>query len=153
MLLLWSYTFIYNLSLVVLFSTLFQIININLKTLYSFSSLGSTNIFTKFLLLSFFSMAGVPPFLGFFSKLFIVILLLNSNFFVLFSIFFVLFFTGLYFYMQNIRFLNSTTPSTLVYPKELNLKLPLIYYYLVYPITFFLIFGFFFIEDLFLLFT
>jgi hypothetical protein len=55
--------------------------------------------------------------------------------------------------MQNIRFLNSTASSTLVYPKELNLKLPLIYYYLVYPITFFLIFGFFFIEDLFLLFT
>ena len=150
-LLLWSYTFIYNLALLVVFATIFQVINFNLKTVYALSNFGATNVFTKLLVLSLFSMAGVPPFLGFFSKLFILLLLFNSNFFLLFSFFFILFFTGLYFYMQNIRFLNTTASASFSYPSNQNLRLSTLYFILTYPTAFFLVFGFFYIEDLFLL--
>ena len=153
LLLLWSYAFIYNLSLFALFGTLFQILNSNFKTLYSFSSLGHSNIFTKVLLVSLFSMAGVPPFWGFFSKLFILLLLCNSTFFLLFAFLFVLLFVGLYFYMQNIRFLNMVGPVTTPYASELNTRLAPLYFYWIYPTIFFLIFGFFFTEDLFLMFS
>lgn len=153
LLLLWSYTFIYNLSLLILFSTLFQLTNNNFKTLYSLTGLGSTNVFTKALLVSLFSMAGVPPFLGFFSKLFVLLLLFNSTFFLLFPFFFILLFAGLYFYTQNIRFLNSTSQAQTQYVINLNLRLLPFYFYILYPTIFFLTFGFFFTEDLFLFFS
>ena len=86
-LLLWSYVFIYNLALFVLFTTIFQLSLTNFKTLYSFTHFKGTHVSTKLLIVSLLSMAGIPPFVGFFSKLFILILLLNSNF-VLLSFFF-----------------------------------------------------------------
>ena len=56
-------------------------------------------------------MAGVPPFIGFFSKLFILTLLTNNAFTLLYTFFFVLLFIGLFFYIQNIRFIHSTNSS------------------------------------------
>jgi len=53
---------IYNVSLVLMFSTLFQFVNIDYKTLNSFSMLGTNNFYNKVLVLAIFSMAGVPPF-------------------------------------------------------------------------------------------
>ena len=79
---------IYNFALYTVFLTLFQFVHRNYKTLYSFLDLGSSNFFSKVLIMSLFSMAGVPPFLGFFSKIFIFSLLCNSNFFILFPFFF-----------------------------------------------------------------
>ena len=142
---------IYNISIFLFFTTLFQFISFNTKTLYSLSDLGNTNVFTKILLIVLFSMAGVPPFLGFFSKIFLFLLLFNSNFFILFVFFFTLLFTGLYFYIQNIRFLNSTNSSTFYFPSELNLRITPLFFYVSYPLLFFLLFGFFFTDDLFLL--
>ena len=143
-LLLWSYVFIYNLALFVLFSTLFQLSLTNVKTLYSFTHFKGTHVTTKLLLLSLLSMAGIPPFVGFFSKLFILILLLNSNFALLAFFFFTLLLTSLYFYIQNIRFLNASSSSNLPFVISLNLRTSPIFYYLAYPIFFFIMFGFFF---------
>lgn len=148
--LLWSYMFIYNFALFALFTTFLQISNFNLKTLYSLSDLGATSTFTKVLMIALFSMAGVPPFWGFFSKIFIFLLLLNSNFGLFFGLFFILLFTGLYFYIQNIRFLNPTSGSHFIYDSELGIRQLPLYYYLTYPVLFILVFGCFFTEDLFL---
>jgi len=52
---------IYNISLFTLFFTLFQLTNLETKTLFSFADLGSSNLFTKILSLTMLSMAGVPP--------------------------------------------------------------------------------------------
>jgi len=150
--LLWTYMFIYNLSLFVLFWTLFQFTNFNTKTLFSFSDLGSTNILTKILLITILSMAGVPPFWGFFAKIFIFILLCNSYFFVLFPFFFTILFIGLYFYIQNLRFLNASTPSNFQAISDVQLRVTPIFYLFTYTFLFFLLFGFFFTEDLFLFF-
>jgi NADH:ubiquinone oxidoreductase subunit 2 (subunit N) len=100
-----------------------------------------------------FSMAGVPPFIGFFSKLFIITLLINNYFFLLYSLFFVSLLMGLYFYVQNIRFLYSTNLKTLNYPFVENERHILIYYY--YSITTLVMFllGMFYIDDFLLLVT
>jgi NADH:ubiquinone oxidoreductase subunit 2 (subunit N) len=54
---------------------------------------------------SLFSMAGVPPFAGFFSKLLLVTFLTSSNLFILYTFLFIILFISLFFYMQNIRYL------------------------------------------------
>lgn len=149
--LLWSYMFIYNLSLYVVFSTLFQFVNSNYKTLYSFLDLGSLNFFSKVLVISLFSMAGVPPFWGFFSKIFIFTLLSTSNFFILFPPLFILLFISLYFYIQNIRFLNSTNGFNFTPIHEITTRVVPIYYYLTLFFLFLITFGIFYTEDLLLL--
>lgn len=153
LILLWSYMLIYNLSLFLIFSTLFQFLHSEMKTLQSFNNISSNNFFNKTLVISLFSMAGVPPFWGFFSKLFIFTLLCNSNFFILFPLFFLILFMGLYFYMQNIRFLNSTNHSNFYAISELNTRTVPLYYYVTLIILFFLVFGFIFTEDLILFIT
>ena len=130
-------------------------INSNFKTLHSFTgfSLNPFYLFTVTVLL--FSMAGVPPFIGFFSKLFLIVLLTNSNFFLLYSIFFITLFLGLYFYVQNIRFLHTTNHSTVsyIYTPSFNERSNITYYYISITILLFIILGFSYIDDLLLIFT
>jgi len=112
--------------------------------------IGTNNFYNKVLILAIFSMAGVPPFWGFFSKIFIFILLCGSVFYILFPSFFLLLFVGLYFYIQNIRFLNSTNGSDFQPIIELNTRNVPIYYYLTIVLTFLIVFGFMFTEDTFI---
>ena len=99
-------------------------------------------------------MAGVPPFIGFFSKLFILTLLTNNAFFVLYAVFFVVLFLGLYFYVQNIRFLHSTNHSQIAhsYFAGSERATPVFYYFTVVVLTF-VVFGTVYVEDLLLVFT
>lgn len=151
--LLWSYMFIYNISLVLIFSTLFQFVNIDYKTISSFNLIGIYSFYNKVLIISIFSMAGVPPFWGFFSKIFLFILLCGSTFYILFPVFFLLLFIGLYFYIQNIRFLNATNGANFQPITELNIRNVPLYYYLTITLSFFLVFGFMFTEDTFVIFS
>lgn len=148
--LLWSYIFIYNLSLLPLFAVLFQLTVSNIKTFNYFSTVGLSYILTKIILLSFLSAAGIPPFAGFFSKIFIFSLLCNSNFSILFPLFFILIFTGLYFYMQNVRFLNTSNVQNSNIQFDKTNRIVLHFYYLVLPNAFLLIFGYLFLDDLFI---
>lgn len=148
-----TYLAIYNLTSFLLFTTLLQFINTKLTTLFSLNILHQSNLFTKVLSLSLLSLAGVPPLLGFFSKIFVIILIANSHFFLLFPPFFILLFTGLYFYIQNIRFLHSTTSHTTVHLTELSFRISLVYLYFTMIVTFILIFGFIFIDDLLMIFS
>jgi len=147
---LFFYVIIYNFSLIVFFWTLNQFINSNSKTLYAFADL-KYNFFLVFVItILLLSMAGVPPFLGFFSKLLILVSLININFFLLYIFFFSLLFFGLYFYVQNIRFLySSSSNSQLNYAFLPFIRLQLAYLYFTYSISFILIFGFYFFEDIF----
>lgn len=94
-------------------------------------------------------MAGVPPFTGFFAKLFILLLLSNSSLFLLYSLFVILLLTGLYFYVQNLRFLHSSKSSNTNLPNLLSYQLSdtNFFNYLVL-IHFFIIFGFVLLDDL-----
>jgi NADH:ubiquinone oxidoreductase subunit 2 (subunit N) len=149
---LFIYMFIYNLSLIIIFWTLFQFISFNFKTIYSFSDLKFNFYFVTAISITLFSIAGVPPFLGFFSKLLILISLLNSGFFFFYIFFFGLLFFGLYFYLQNIRFLYSTGFAKMNYSHNSNLRISSLYFYLTFFFIFFLIFGFSFMDDLILFF-
>jgi NADH:ubiquinone oxidoreductase subunit 2 (subunit N) len=145
---LFIYMFIYNVSLVIIFWTLHQFISFNFKTIYSFSDLKFNYYFTTVLSIVLFSIAGVPPFLGFFSKILILILLINSNFFFFYIFFFGLLFFGLYFYLQNIRFLYSTGVGKLNYAHSSIMRSSSLYFYITLFLVFFLIFGFAFMDDI-----
>ncbi len=149
---LFSYMFIYNFSLIIIFWTLHQFISFNFKTIYSFSDIKFNFYFATLISIVIFSIAGVPPFLGFFSKLLILLSLINSSFFFFYIFFFGLLFFGLYFYLQNIRFLYTTGTSKISYTDVFNLRAVPLYFYITTIITFFLIFGFAFMDDFLLLF-
>jgi len=96
-------------------------------------------------------MAGVPPFIGFFTKLFIIILFINGSFSLLFVLLLILLLVGLYFYVQNIKFLHSTNMDNFNYIYVGNERVVIIYYYYSIFILLLLILGVFFIDDLLLL--
>jgi NADH:ubiquinone oxidoreductase subunit 2 (subunit N) len=152
--LLFTYMFIYNTSLVTLFWTLFSIITTKFKTLHSFSGFSFNAFYLTLITILLFSMAGVPPFIGFFSKLFILTLITNNSFTLLYTIFFVVLFIGLYFYIQNIRFLHSTNNGELnyTYVSSNERIVPAFYYSTILVLTL-VIFGAVYVEDALLLFT
>ena len=152
--LLFTYMFIYNTSLITLFWTLFSVVTTKFKTLHSFSGFSFNSFYLTLTTILLFSMAGVPPFIGFFSKLFILTLITNNSFTLLYAIFFVVLFIGLYFYIQNIRFLHSTNSGELNYTYLTNNErlVPVFYYSALLVLTL-VIFGAIYIEDVLLLFT
>jgi NADH:ubiquinone oxidoreductase subunit 2 (subunit N) len=148
----YSYLLTYNLSLFIFFWTLQQFINTNFKTIYSFNDLRLNFFFTTILTLILFSIAGIPPLIGFFSKILILLLLLNSNFFFLYIYFFGLLFFGLYFYVQNIKFLYSIGKGKIDYSYYEFLRKISIYYMFSFLLIFLLTFGFLVMDDLILYF-
>ena len=145
------YVLIYNMSSLLLFFTLIQVSDRNIKTLFSFSYLNVSNIYTKFLSLVMLSLAGVPPLLGFFSKVFIFILVSSAQLISLFIPLFILLFGGLYFYVQNLRFLNSTNASIEYAQLTSSIRNNTTYFTYALPIVFVIVFGICYIDDLILL--
>ena len=151
--LMFTYMFIYNMSLILLFWTLFTTILTRFKTLYSFNSFYFNSPHLLIITILLFSMAGVPPFIGFFSKLFILVLLTNNSFFLLYFLFFPILLIGLYFYIQNIRFLHSTNAQSITTQFMFNEKVNLSYLYFSLWFLTLLVFGIFFVDDILLFFT
>lgn len=151
---LFTYMFIYNTSLITLFWVLFSTVLTQFKTLHSFNSFSFNSFFLIAITILLFSMAGVPPFIGFFSKLFILTLLTNNAFFLLYAVFFVILFIGLYFYVQNIRFLHSTNQNELSYQYFIQNErsVPLFYYSTIFILTV-IILGLLYVDDILLIFT
>ena len=152
LIILYTYLLTYNLSLIILFWTFHQFIILNFKTIYSFNDLKLDFFFTTVLTLILFSIAGVPPFIGFYSKLLILLLLMNSNFFFFYIFFFGLLFFGLYFYIQNIRFLYSTAKGKIDYTHLEFMRKTSLYYMYSFVLIFVLIFGLILMDDIILYF-
>jgi len=72
----------------------------------------------------------------------------------LYAVFFVVLFVGLYFYIQNIRFLHSTNHNSLAYQYMLTNErsVPTFYYFTITVLTV-VILGTVYVDDLLLLFT
>lgn len=146
----YSYVFVYNFSVLFMFFTFLQIIMIGFKTLYSFNDLKFNAFLSTTMTLTLFSMAGVPPFMGFFTKLLLLIAAINSKFVFYFLFFFILLFLGLYFYLQNLRFVYSTgqrIKNAINYAMQLNMRTPIVYVYYSCISSFYLLFGFLFLDD------
>lgn len=144
------YTLIYNISLLLFLTLIVQLSNNSLTTTFYLYKLPQESFFTKIFLITLLSMAGVPPLLGFFSKVSIFVVLTNSNFFILFPIFFILLFNGLYFYLQNARLIltnASESDFSLLYITNSNVRFSSTTGLLSLLIVFVLITGPALIED------
>ena len=142
------YMVIYNISLISLFWVFFSIILTKAKTLYTFSYFSYNPFYIFLISCLLFSMAGVPPFIGFFTKLFVMLLIINNNFFIFYFLFFILLFVGLYFYIQNIRFLHNTNKRNLSLIFFLNDRKNIVFYYFSIYIIIVFLFGFIYIDDI-----
>ncbi len=143
------YIVIYNYSLIVLFNILYSKILTNQKTLNSFSfyKYDSFSLFSLTLVL--LSLAGVPPFTGFFTKIFILLLLVNSNFFLFFFFFTIFTLASLYFYLSNIRYLYSSKNNTIAHPNLYSSEIVSTNFFnITLILVFFLVFGLFFLDDI-----
>ncbi len=149
---LYIYMFIYNCTLVSIFFILMSSLLSNLKTIYSFSNYSFDSFFLLSLSIFLFSLAGVPPFIGFFSKLFLLNILANSSFTLLYCLLFIILFLGLYFYIQNLRFLHSTNYGSLSFSYILNERKSVWIYYYILFMSITISFGFIFIDDIILFF-
>ena len=144
------YMVVYNLALALFFITLNQLANNSFTTTFSLYNIPQGTYLSKNLMISLFSMAGVPPFIGFFSKVSIFVILANSFLFLLFPIFFILLFSGLYFYIQNIRLILTSHNRLLqgkLYNYDLALRHPYLVNFVSYLICFVLLFSLFILED------
>ena len=129
-----------------------SVLTLKLKTLYAFNnfSFSSYNIFLITVIL--FSVSGVPPFAGFFTKLLVFILNIANSFFLFYTLFFVIVFLSLYFYIQNIRFLHSTNYQTNQVSYVGNERLILTFSYLSIFLLIILISGFILFDEISLIF-
>lgn len=141
------YMFIYNLTLIGIGWILQSTHCLRIKTLHSFGAFSFEGFYLFSLTIFLFSLAGVPPFMGFFNKLYLMSFLVNNSFFLFYSILVVLLLIGLYFYMQNLRFLHSTNYKRVQKPFLLNLRLSIGLCYYLIVLVFILLFGFKFIDD------
>lgn len=144
--------FVYNISLLFFFWTLMQFNSFKINTINSLVDIKSNNFFLIIITFIFFSIAGIPPFLGFFSKILILIILLNSNFFLLFIFYFIFLFFALYFYLQNLRFLYSTTKTKLNFFFIHTFVLSNIFIFCAFTFLIVVLFSFLFFDDLLLFF-
>ena len=140
------YIFVYNISVTGLFSLIFFYDNLSLKNLSSLSTLDKSAR-RYLLMLHIFSIAGLPPFIGFFAKINLLTLGSYSSF-LLFSFLTPLLFATMFFYIQNVRFLlnpTSTEPVISFYtPIKNSFWLSSVQVFL----GFFSIFGIFFFDDI-----
>lgn len=143
---------VYNLGLALLFATLNQVLTVNFTTTHSLAKLPVGSSLVKSLLVAMFSMAGIPPFLGFFAKLSVFVVVSNLYMFVLFPFFFLLLFSGLYFYIQNVRLILASPRDSVaggLYPRGLGVRRVVHLEVLSYFLSAVLVMGFVFLEDIF----
>jgi len=151
---LYLYMFIYNLSVIGLFWVFFSFVNSDIKTLYSFSLFSFDSFHLFFITVLIFSLAGVPPFVGFFSKLFLLNILINKNLYYLYFLLFVIILVGLYFYVQNVRFLHSSnSKNTSKIYWHGSEKVQIIFAYFALISAFIIMNGVVYLDDLLLVFT
>lgn len=107
-----TYLLVYNYTLLLLVTAFLdkEISNITSLNLILSSNdrLNFTNLISS---LALMSMAGVPPFVGFFTKLFIVVSVMTNSFVYVIPFMVLILLLGLYFYQQNIRYILSSSNS------------------------------------------
>ena len=145
--------FLYNMTLFVLLISIVTNLLPKNKTLFSMSSFSFDPSLLLIITICLFSMAGVPPFIGFFSKLFILNIILNAGLFLLYFLLFVLLFAGLYFYMQNMRLLHSSKLTNSTKPHINNERISVMPLYVSIYTLVILISGLTYVDDILLYFS
>lgn len=144
---------IYIILTVAIFLFLFIVDNRTFNFLNNFKLVqGVMGIFIG-VVLCIASMAGIPPLLGFVGKFCLFIYLLSVESYFLFLIFLMVNFFALYFYIQNFRFMVSKTTNYTY--SGFKFSFALNEWYVFFSVLLFVLnlFGFLFIEDIFLVFS
>lgn len=97
--------FVYVSTLVFFFSIFFMFDTRLFRTLSEYKFFKTNSFINSTLVVVFFSLAGVPPFLGFFGKFLVFLTIFASSHFFYFLIFLIFNLFVIFFYIQNIRFL------------------------------------------------
>jgi NADH-quinone oxidoreductase subunit N len=118
------------------------------KSLNQFKEFNSYNFLMYTLVFSLLSMAGIPPLLGFTGKFLAILFLTLKSQYILIIIVTVLNIFGMYFYIQNLRFVVKKTKSSILNYKNyyININYSLTLNAIV--LNFFNIFGILFLSDL-----
>jgi NADH-quinone oxidoreductase subunit N len=147
--LIYFYLTVYNISSIFIIWTLQTLGYSNNVSLFVLSSLKSLPSVSFIFTATLFSMAGVPPFIGFFTKLFIFLTFLNNSFLILIFYFTPILLISLYFYTQNIRFIYTLTLGKNLTPIVFNTQRYVNIYYTYFTILnfIFIILSTFFLFD------
>lgn len=143
------YTTVYNAALFIFFWNFHQFTSFLFKTTYSFSDFKFNFYFLISFTITLLSLAGVPPFTGFFAKVLILISLIGSNFAPLFFFFIGLLLLGLYFYVQNIKFLYATSSNNALLNYEKTTRMSSLYFVISIILVLITAVGPFFMDDFF----
>lgn len=153
LIIIYTYLFVYNNALMILFLLFFQILQFEMKATIVFNKFHLNPFLLTSLAVVIFSMAGVPPMTGFFTKVLILLAILNNSFGSFFLFFGILLLVSLYFYMQNIRFLYANAEEFFEFPHWNTIRIvPQHAGYIIVGITF-LVTGFVFMEDMWIVFS
>lgn len=145
-----NYMFFYNINLIIIFIIILFFNNL-IKYINNLIFLNYSNFYKNIFIVSILSIAGIPPFLFFFNKINVIFLLSlfdYKNILLLYLVFFL----ALFFYIQTIRYMLSDNNlklsnfSFFFLFYNYNITLILVFFF------FFNIFGFFFLDDLFIFF-
>eukprot|EP01110_Echinostelium_bisporum_P005564 TRINITY_DN235_c0_g1_i5.p2 TRINITY_DN235_c0_g1~~TRINITY_DN235_c0_g1_i5.p2 ORF type:complete len:279 (+),score=-4.15 TRINITY_DN235_c0_g1_i5:314-1150(+) len=142
---LWFYIFVYSIITILIYSPVILLRKVDnsrmLINLRDLLTLKKTNPTLSILFsLAFFSLAGIPPFLGFFSKFFLLLISMDNAyyFFTIIAIVFSIF--SCYYYIRMIKILYFSSKLKFSYQKPIDLTSALIISILTYINLFFLFF-------------
>jgi NADH:ubiquinone oxidoreductase subunit 2 (subunit N) len=140
------YLFFYNLILIILFILIWSSSAVLVKTINNFKEFNNNTYKRYTFIILLFSIAGIPPFVGFFFKLNLIAIVSLSSFLLLWILFF-FFFAILFFYLQNIKYLLIPINFE-SYVLSLNdLKYSTFFLLFVGINLFFICFGFLLLDD------
>ena len=101
------YFFIYNLSVLSVFWLFITFFRSSLVYNFSMINFNLSIFFKSFLIIIFLSLSGLPPFIGFLSKILVIVLLAPIGFVYTYVFIFIIFIFLLYFYIQNLKIILS----------------------------------------------
>jgi NADH-quinone oxidoreductase subunit N len=145
-----SYYIVYNVAVFSCFLIICRAMNGNFRTLSELKCIASSGFLSFSFAVVLLSMAGVPPFLGFFVKVLIIKNLLANGLGFFFLVFLAIVFVALFFYVQNLRFVLTPTPANLVDAGNFEEKSTIAQTILIVTINIFLIAGALCLNDLFI---
>lgn len=143
---------VYSLSVFILLNIFFLFDVNNFKSIADINYCSSLNLICFMLILLLSNLAGIPPFLGFSTKLLIILNFFFSNSWIHILLFSIFNLFGLYFYLNNVKFLYTSESNTqfLIQNNLVYLSRTILYFSLIS--SFFIITSYFFIIDLYLFF-
>jgi len=117
------------------------------KSLNQFKEFNSYNFLMYTLIFSLLSMAGIPPLLGFTGKFIAILFLILKSQYILVLIVTVLNIFGMYFYIQNLRFVIKKSKSSILNYRNyyININYSLTLNAII--LNFFNLFGILFLSD------